>query len=764
MTTKANRFVGLDIADDNALGHVSGKTVFLDDASVSDDALQIFIVGSTVAAGKLTQLSLKKVSQFKGVEMVLQASDIPGVNTIGPLTNDEPVFAQEQVLYYGQPLFAVAAPTIEIAKAAAKLAVINYEAAQPIVSIEQAIAQKSKLSADVVLNRGRSTPAIKNAVNKFSGQLSIGSQDHFYLEGQISIAVPKAIDQLVVYSSSQNVFNLRESIIRSTKISDVIVESMPIGGSFGGKQTQCIQWAIICALVAHKTNRSAIIRLDRSSDMSMTGKRHEFAVDYEVGFDDKGIIQGIEITLFADCGCSPDLSELVNDYALLHVDNAYYLKNITITSKRYKTNTVTSTVARGGGKAQAVLIIERIIDEIASQLDIDPLKVRINNLYGDTTGRVTHYGMRVADESMLAIINELKKSATYPKRAKAISQFNLSSPIIKRGIALTPVKFGVSVGKINQSTQANARVEVEKNGIIQVQICGAEVGQGLFIKVTQVVAEVFQVDPSQIKINTSRTDVFTDILTATGTSSLYLNATAVQRAAEKVKQRLIEFAAKTYAQTVAKICFAPEGIKIGRKRVQFKTLVAQALAENMRLSAQDTYAAEKPIYDVKKNSGQPFGYFVYGAAVTEVAIDSLTGESKVLRVDILQDCGKSINSVIDVGQIEGGFIQGMGWMTMEELLWDSAGKLQTQDPLTYKIPVASDVPDQFNVRIWKHGKGDEHAIFNSKVVGELPLVLAISVYSAINQAVASIRSEHRALPNINVPATPQKILMAIQDY
>ena len=763
MNSKSHRFVGLDLGPDNAFEQVNGAPVFIDDIGVKENPLQVYVAGSRTACGKIIKLDLNEVEKFKGVEVVLKASDIPGENKTGTGVNDLPVLADKQILYYGQPLFAVAAQTIEIAKAAAKLAVIKYQVTDPVVDINQAIKQKSNLSADVVLKRGRSAPAIKNALHKQSGHFSIGAQEHFYLEGQIAMAIPKPIDQLVVYSSTQNTFDLRQSLIQSINHDDLIVESFRLGGSFGGKQTQSVQWAIIAALVAHKSGQPAVVRLDRTTDMIMTGKGHDFAVDYDVGFDDKGIIQGVEITLASRCGCSEDLSALVNDYALLHIDNAYYLKNITVTSKRYKTNTVTSTVLRGSGKAQGILAIERIIDEIAAVLGHDPLKVRMTNLYGDSSGRITPYGMRITDDSLSLIIDELKRTSTYQKRSKAIARFNVSSPIIKRGIALIPVKYGVSAAKLNQSAQSSAFVNVEHNGLIQVHICGAEMGQGLFTKITQIVAEVFQVEPSQISINSPRTDMFADMPTTTGSSSVDLNGRAVQRAAEKLKQRLIEFATKTYVQPESKIRFTAEGIKIGRKTVQFKTLVNQALTDNLKLSSNDSFAADNHSFDSKKGKGQPFSYFINGAAVAEVALDSLTGESKVKRVDILQDCGQSINPLIDIGQIEGGFIQGMGWMTMEELLWDQTGELLTDNTSTYKIPVCSDVPEQFNVRIWKHGKNDEHAIFNSKVVGELPLVLAISVYSAIIQAVASVKSERGALPKIDIPATPEKVLMALQN-
>lgn len=758
------RFIGLDIAHDHALANLRGETMFRDDIPAAEDILHVHVTGSPVAAGKLVGLNLKKVREYRGVVTVVCAGDIPGVNNIGPLANDEPVFADKMISYRGQPLFAVAAQTIEIARSAAELAIIEYEACDPVITISDAQHNNARLSDDLVIKRGRSAPAIKNSEHMLSGHFTIGGQDHFYLENQTALAVPGAVGQLLVYSSTQNIFSLQKSIISAIKHNDVVVKSMRIGGAFGGKQTQSVQWAIISALVTCKTQRPAAIRLDRNSDMVMTGKRHDFTVDYRVGFDDTGTIKGVEITLASRCGCSADLSEFVNDNAALHVDNAYYLKNITVISKRYKTNTVSNTVFRGSGRPQGILAIERILDDVAARLQIDPLKVRIKNLYGKTTGMNSHYGMRVADETMLAIINDLKRTSTYLKRRRAIAEFNQSSPVIKRGIALTPVKFGVSTGKIGEPVQTGARVKIEKNGAIEVHLCAAELGQGLYIKVVQIVAEVFQVDPSTVNICAPRTDLFAEMAVVTGSLSVDLNGRAAQNAAEKLKQRLMGFATELYGQPENKIKFTPEGIKIGRKTVQFKTLAARAAAKNLKLSAFGTFAGNKTSFNRKMARGHPYNYFVYGAAVAEAAIDSLTGECKVLRVDILQDCGQSINSAIDTGQIEGGFLQGMGWMIMEELLWDSQGELLTQGPCTYKIPVSSDLPGQFNVRIWNRGKADGQAIFSSKSVGELPLVLAVSVYSAVLQAVASVKSDSKRLPEMNIPATPERILMAINSY
>lgn len=765
MASQSRRYAGQDRVHDNARPQVRGKSDYTDDLSISKQALPVYVSGSPVAAGKLLELDLEKVRQHGGVVAVVAAADIPGLNRLSAQVEDEPVFADKRIVYHGQPLFAVAASTLEIARKAAQLAVIRVEPDHPVVTIDQAVRAKSRLSEDVVLKKGRSAPAIKNAQYTISGTFSIGGQDHHYLENQTALCVPQPTGGLHVYSATQNIFQVRSAIIRSVGCRDVIVESLRVGGSFGGKLTQSNRWAIISALLALKAKKPVTVSLDKSGDTIMTGKGHEFDVGYRAGFDQQGIIKGVEITLATRCGCSDDYSSQVNDQAVLHVDNAYYLRNITVISKRCHTNTVPSTLFRGCGRSQGILVIERIIDEIAAALGLDPLRVRLNNLYGESTGQITHYGMRVETKTMLAMINEIRRTSTYLKRKKQIAQYNSASPVLKRGITLTPVKIGVSSAGLSDSAQAPALVNLEKNGQITIWTSSVEHGQGLYIKLAQVVAEVFQVDPSKITVNPPRSDVFAAFPESTGSSSLELNARAVQQASEILKQRLTDFASQEYHRPAEKIKFAAEGIKIGKKRVQFKTLVARACSRQLKLSAVGCFSAEKRTRDIISSNKYQFDDFVYGACVTEVAIDSLTGESKVIRVDLLQDCGQSVNPAIDTGQIEGGFIQGMGGMLMEETRWNSKGQIQTAGSRQYRIPLASDLPEEFHVRLYKSGKSVEHGSLNSKAVGELPLILAVSVYSAINQAVVAVKNEQGAgFPKIDVPATPERILLAIHDH
>ena len=755
------RFIGQEYPHDSATLHVSGEAVYVDDILLPDNTLQVYVQGSTVAAGRLKKLNLAKVRNTQTAIAVVEAADIPGENNIGPVVHDEPVFADKKIMFAGQPIFAVAAQTVEEARNAAKLAKIEYGENQPILTTKQALKKNSRISPDLVIKRGRSAPAIKNATHKMNGEFAIGGQDHFYLEGQVSLAVPQENGQMLVYCSTQNVREVQELIARALKVenNEVVVETRRIGGAFGGKETQAGQWAVIAALVANQTQRPASLSLDRDSDMIMTGKRHDFYVEYKAGFNDNGIIEGIEVMLASRCGCSADLSTAVNDRAMLHIDNGYYLKNITVTSKRLKTNTVSNTAFRGFGGPQGMLVIERVLDEIAFKLGLDPALVRSRNLYGKTTRNTTHYGMRVTDNILPDLIEQLKRNATYTKRCKLVDQFNQGSPVIKRGISLTPVKFGIA-SATTFLNQASAFVHVYKDGSIHVNHGGAEMGQGLFIKVAQIVAEIFQVDPVHVIPCATRTDQIPNSSETAASSGSDVNGMAAKIAAEEIKQRLVEFALDQYKVSKSSIKFSPEGIKIGRKTVRFKTLAYQACLAGVSLSAQGFYAAPKIHYDAKKGKGRPFNYFSYGAAVSEVAIDTLTGESKVLRVDILHDCGQSLNPAIDIGQIEGGFIQGMGWLTTEELYWNDQGQLQTHAPLTYKIPTCSDTPEIFNVKIYKKGKNTQETICHSKTVGQPPLMLAISVYSALSYAVAAAKLSE-TLPRLDAPVTPERILMAI---
>ena len=752
---------------DSAIKHVTGRAHYIDDLPEPAGLLHVYVGTSLVAHGRIRQLDLDEVKQYPGVYAVLTATDIPGVNDISPMhTLDEELIASEFVHFCGQVLFAVAATDRDSARRAARLAHVDIEELPAILDIESALAQEAYVSPTHEMQRGDARAAIVAARHRLQGELRTGGQDHFYLEGQAAMSIPQEDGDLLIYSSTQHPSELQHLAAQALGLQAhaVTVEVRRMGGAFGGKETQAAQWALITALVAHHTGRPAKLRLDRDDDMISTGKRHDFRIRYAVGYDDSGLIVGADIELASLCGMSADLSGPINDRAMFHSDNAYYLPNVHILSYRCRTNTVSNTAFRGFGGPQGMMGIERIMDAIAADLGLDPLQVRKANLYdgmGCSAGRdVTPYHMTVEDNILPQLMAELEHTSGYARRRVAIAEFNQSSPVIRRGIALTPVKFGIAF-TTTFLNQAGALVHIYKDGSIHLNHGGTEMGQGLFIKVAQVVADAFRVDIDRVKITATNTSKVPNTSATAASSGTDLNAMAALDACTTIRQRLVTFAAEKYAVAAADIRFEHESVRIGTIERTFAQLVMEAYLGRISLSSTGYYKTPKIHYDRATASGRPFLYFAYGAAVSEVEIDTLTGEYRLRQVDILHDVGRSINPAIDLGQIEGGFVQGVGWLTSEELWWDPKGALRTHAPSTYKIPVSSDVPEKFNVSIWQGGDNREPVIHRSKAVGEPPLMLAISVHSAINQAIASVRPG-RAIPPLDAPATPEKILMCIQ--
>ncbi|MSQ98030.1 MAG: xanthine dehydrogenase molybdopterin binding subunit [Xanthomonadales bacterium] len=752
---------------DSAIKHVTGRAHYVDDLPEPAGLLHVYVGTSRVAHGRIRQLDLEEVKRFPGVCAVLTAADIPAVNDISPMhTLDEELLASEFVHFCGQVLFAVAATDRDSARRAARLARMDIEELPAILDIESALAQEAYVSPPHEMQRSDARAAIAAAAHRLQGELRTGGQDHFYLEGQAAMSVPQEDGDLLIYSSTQHPSELQHLAAQMLGRPDnaVTVEVRRMGGAFGGKETQAAQWALLTALVAHQTGRPAKLRLDRDDDMISTGKRHDFRIRYEVGYDDAGLISGADIELASLCGMSADLSGPINDRAMFHSDNAYYLPNVHILSYRCRTNTVSNTAFRGFGGPQGMMGIERIMDAIAADLGLDPLQVRRANLYdgpGRDTGRnVTPYHMTVEDNILPQLMDELEHASAYRERRAAIAEFNLSSPVTRRGIALTPVKFGIAFTTTFMN-QAGALVHVYKDGSIHLNHGGTEMGQGLFIKVAQVVADAFRVGLERVKITATNTSKVPNTSATAASSGTDMNAMAALDACTTIRQRLVTFAAGKYAVAVEEIRFEHEMVRIGTIERTFAQLVMEAYLGRISLSSTGYYRTPKIHYDRATASGRPFLYFAYGAAVSEVEIDTLTGEYRLRQVDILHDVGRSINPAIDLGQIEGGFVQGVGWLTSEELWWDQKGALRTHAPSTYKIPVSSDVPEKFHVNIWPGGESHEPAIHRSKAVGEPPLMLAISVHSAINQAIASVRPG-RALPALDAPATPEKVLLCIE--
>ncbi len=748
---------------DSAIKQVTGEATYIDDIREPKDMLHLYVAQSSKAHAKITRLDVSAVREVPGVAAVYTAEDVPGVNDASPVLGDDPVFAEDLVEYVGQSLFLVAANTIEQARAAASMAVVEYEELEPILTVEQAISADSFVLPSRHLVRGEPQNALKKAENRLQGRFEIGGQDHFYLEGHISIATPREDGDVHIHCSTQHPTEVQHNVAKFLDVPDhsVTVEVRRMGGGFGGKETQGAWFAAMAALVATKTGRPAKLRLDRDDDMIMTGKRHDFVIQYDVGFNEEGRIDGVEFVFSSRCGRSADLSAAINDRTIFHADNCYYFENVSIISHRCKTHTVSNTAFRGFGGPQGMIGVERMMDEIAHEIGKDPLHIRKINLYGKTDRNVTPYHMEIEDNIAAEIIADLEKKADYAARRDAIRAFNKASPYLKKGIALTPVKFGISF-TTTFLNQAGALLHVYTDGSVMLNHGGTEMGQGLFVKVAQVVAEELQIDIERVKITSTTTDKVPNTSATAASSGSDMNGKAAQAAARTIKERLIDFASDHYKVPASAITFLPNRIRIGEETITFAELVQQAYFNRISLSATGYYRTPKIHYDAENYSGRPFYYFAYGAAVSEAVIDTLTGENKITRVDIIHDTGKSLNPTIDLGQIEGGFIQGMGWLTTEELVFDGAGNLRTHAPSTYKIPACSDRPEIFNMEIYDAGENVENSIHKSKAVGEPPFMLAISAFNALTDAVGSV-VDYQVFPSLDAPATPERILTAVQD-
>ncbi len=751
------------IPHDSAEKHVSGAAFYVDDLKTPADVLHVYIAMSAIARGRITRLNLDAPRKAPGVAAVLTADDIPGVNDYSPIAGDDPVFAEGEVFYRGQPLFAIAASSLPLARRAAALAEIEYEEETPLVTIDDARTADAHIDRAVPMRLGDAEAALRTAPHCITGRRKIGGQDHFYLEGQAALAIPKEDGDVHVYSSTQNPTEGQHVVARvlGRPQNAVTVELRRMGGGFGGKETQPSLFAAVTALAAVKTGRAAKITLDRDDDMIMTGKRHDFEVAYKVGFTNEGDIEGAKFTLKSRCGYSLDLSAAINDRAMFHCDNAYYLKNAEIVSHRYRTNTVSNTAFRGFGGPQGMIAIECAIDEFAFRAGVDPFDIRLRNIYAPPNRTETPYGQIVEDCIARELMEKLAEKSEYRRRRAEIDDFNRENSVLKKGIALTPVKFGISFTTTHLN-QAGALVHVYTDGSIYLNHGGTEMGQGLMIKVAQVVAHEFQVDLDRIKISATATDKVPNTSATAASSGSDINGMAARAAAQTIKKRLAAFAGEIYGCPAEHVVFRNNQVIAGAARVDFSDLVKAAYLARVSLSATGYYRTPKIHYDKEKQKGRPFYYYAYGAATSEVIIDTLTGENRLLRVDILHDVGRPLNPAIDFGQIEGGFIQGVGWLTTEELFYDRNGALKTHAPSTYKIPTASDRPEIMNIEIWERGVNREDTIHKSKAVGEPPLMLAISAFSALGWAVTAA-GDNKAAAHLNAPATPEEILRAIED-
>ncbi len=748
---------------ESARAQVAGLAHYIDDLPELKGTLYAAPILSPVAHGRLNAVRTDAALSLPGVRGVVLAADVPGDKLLAAFAHDEPVFALDTVQHVGQVVGLVVAESVMLARRAARLVTLDITPLPAVLTVQAAMAAQNYVLPPVFVRRGDAGAALARAPHRLQGAFEVGGQEHFYLEGQIAYAVPLEQRQWAIYSSTQHPGEVQHWVAHALGLHNhaVRVECRRMGGGFGGKETQAGHLAVWAAVAAHKLGRPVKLRLDRDDDFMVTGKRHPFAYEYEVGYGDDGRIQGLKLQMAANCGFSADLSGPVADRAVFHSDNAYFLEDVEIASYRCKTNTQSHTAFRGFGGPQGVIAIEAILGDIARALGRDALDVRMANLYGTTDRNVTHYQMPVEDNILPDLLPKLEQTAQYRQRQAAISVWNAGSPVLKRGLAITPVKFGISF-TATLFNQAGALVHVYTDGSVQVNHGGTEMGQGLHTKVAQIVADELGVPMERVLVTASDTAKVPNASATAASSGTDLNGRAAQFAARHVRDNLAAFVCGLDGCGAGSIRFEGGRVISPTTERAWNDVVQAAYANRIQLWSDGFYRTPKIHYDKATLTGRPFYYFSYGAACTEVAIDTLTGESRVLAVDILHDVGRSINPAIDIGQIEGGFVQGMGWLTTEELVWNAEGKLATHAPSTYKIPATGDVPAHFKVQLW-HEANREDNVGGSKAVGEPPFMLAISVYEALRNAVAAAQpaGEQAAPVRLQAPATAEQVLRAL---
>lgn len=766
---------------DAARLHVTGTARYVDDIPTPSGTLHLAFGVSEIARGAITSMDLAAVREAPGVVAVLVAMDLPFANDVSPSAHDEPLLATESVHYVGQPVFLVVADSHLAARKAARLGQIVYDKETPILTVDQAMAANSRFEdGPRIYQKGDAGAAIAGAARLVEGVFEIGAQEHFYLEGQAALALPQEGGDMIVQSSTQHPTEIQHKVAEAIGVPmhGVRVEIRRMGGGFGGKESQGNALAVSCAVAARLTGHACKMRYDRDDDMVITGKRHDFRISYRAGFDEAGRIAGVEFVQYARCGWAQDLSLPVADRAMLHADNAYLLPAARIESHRLKTNTVSNTAYRGFGGPQGMIGIERVIDHIAHDLGVDPVVVRQVNYYAAKVGggpsaprlaappeslsgkmndNSTPYGMEVEDFELHGMTAALLESSEYGARRAAVAAWNAGNDRIKKGIAFSPVKFGISF-TLTFLNQAGALVHVYQDGSVHLNHGGTEMGQGLFQKVAQVAASRFGISLDMVKITATDTAKVPNTSATAASSGSDLNGMAVKAACDTIRGRMAAFLAERHQVDVSAVRFEDGHVYVGETVYSFAEAAGQAYMGRISLSATGFYKTPKVEWDRIKGQGRPFYYFAYGCSVTEVAVDTATGENRILRCDILHDAGASLNPALDIGQVEGAYVQGAGWLTTEELIWDGAGRLRTHAPSTYKIPACSDRPDVFNVALWD-APNREETIYQSKAVGEPPFMLGISAFLALSDAVASCGN---AYPALDAPATAERVWTAIK--
>ena len=754
--------VGRPRAHESSQLHVRGQATYTDDIPELAGTVHAALGLSARAHARVHAIDLAPVAASRGVLAVLTARDIPGLNDCGPIVHDDPILADGLVEYVGQPMFIVVADSHDNARRAARLAVVDYEDLPAILTPRQARAAGAYVLAPMRLARGDAAQALARAPHTVKGVLDVGGQEQFYLEGQIAYAIPGEERGMHVYCSTQHPSEMQHVVAHALGLHShhVTVECRRMGGGFGGKESQSALWAAAASIAAVHTGRPVKLRADRDDDMLVTGKRHCFHYEYEVGYDHDGRILAARVDMVTRAGYSADLSGPVATRAICHVDNAYYLSDVEILAACGKTHTQSNTAFRGFGGPQGAIVIEYAIDEIARRLGRDALDIRRLNFYGKDERRTTPYGQEIADNVIHELVAELEADSGYRARREAVAAYNRSSPVLKKGLALTPLKFGIAFN-VTHLNQAGALVHVYVDGSVLVNHGGTEMGQGINTKVMQVVAHELGVELARVRVSATNTSKVANTSATAASTGADLNGKAAQDAARKIRARLAQFAAGQYGGQASEVGFAAGNVFVGGLSLPFEELVAKAYLARVQLWSDGFHATPGLHWDPQTMTGRPFSYFAYGAAVSEVVVDTLTGEWKLVRVDALYDAGRSLNPALDIGQVEGAFIQGMGWLTTEELWWSQSGRLMTHAPSTYKIPTVSDCPDDFRVRLFDNSNANaQDSLHRSKAVGEPPLLLPFSVFFAIRDAISSVGG-HRVDPPLNAPATPEQILDAV---
>ncbi len=751
---------GKALPHDSAPLHVTGTARYVDDIPTPAGCLHLAFGLSPEARGVITAADLSAVRAAPGVVAVLTDADLDRPADTSPSAHDEPLLAMGEVHYHGQPVFLVAATSHRAARAAARRAKLSIDPRPAVITIDEALAAKSYFEGGpVTWTRGDVEAALDAAPVEIEGEIEIGGQEHFYLEGQAALALPGEAGEVLVHSSTQHPTEIQHKVAEALGLpmNAVRVETRRMGGGFGGKESQGTALAISCAIMATKTGRPCKMRYDRDDDMAITGKRHDFRIRYRAGIDGEGRLLAVDFSHYTRAGWSADLTAPVADRAMLHADNAYFIPAMRITSHRLRTNTTSATAFRGFGGPQGVLGIERVIDHVAHHLGLDPLEVRQRNFYASDDTQDTHYGQPVEGFVLPEMVAKLAESAGYTKRRAAIADWNAKNAVLKKGLALTPVKFGISF-TLTHLNQAGALVHIYQDGSIHLNHGGTEMGQGLNQKVAQVAASVFGVGTEQVKITATDTAKVPNTSATAASSGSDLNGMAAEIACKEIRKRMARFLAEKAGLKPREVLFEGGKVIIGTRELSFAEAALDCYLGRVSLSATGFYKTPDISWDRVQGKGRPFYYFSHGAALTEVVIDTLTGEYRLLRADILHDVGASLNPALDIGQIEGGYIQGVGWLTTEELVWDAKGRLTTHAPSTYKIPTASDAPDIFNVELWD-APNPVPTVFRSKAVGEPPFMLGISALMALSDAVASCGP---AYPALDAPATFERVRAAVK--